>query len=326
MANIPEGATTASGEGDDLKRAILAAAETLGVPPERVGHTIDLSHFRSSAGGMVAKRTVKVIAWALPEGETASSVATQAPAARPKKDREPREAREPREPREDKAADAEPRERKPRERKPRERSSDDAPRREASDAGDLAETEASKAAQAWFATLVDLMGLKGTVVAKGNDHRVVLDVDVDRAGQLIGRRGSTLSAIRHLLKLALSSFGDFVIDVEIPDARGGDKEERRGKDRDDGGKRGGRHGGKRREERSDDGPRGEYPEAKLKAVGERAAEKAKSTGKSVTINLLLNSYDRRIIHVAVQEIEGITSQSIVKDGKKYVQVLPDDED
>jgi len=309
MANIPEGVETATGEGDDLKRAILAAAESLGLPAERVGHTLDMSHFRNAGGGVVAKRTVKVIAWALPEGETAKSPATAS--AKP--------ARKPRKPRSDDEAPKKERSERS-ERRPSKPRSEERERRTA-DTGDLAETEASKAALAWFVKLVDLMGLEGTLQAKGNDERIVLDVDVNRAGQIIGRRGSTLSAIRHLLKLALSEHGDFIIDVEIPDSRDGDDKKSRS---DDGGSRGKRGGGRGRGRRSDDGPKGEYPEDKLQAVGKRAAEKAKSSGKPVTINLLLNSYDRRIIHVAVQEVDGISSQSIVKDGKKYVQVVPED--
>jgi predicted RNA-binding protein Jag len=42
----------------------------------------------------------------------------------------------------------------------------------------------------------------------------------------------------------------------------------------------------------------------------------------VTINLKLNSYDRRVIHVEVAEVDGVESQSVVKDDVKLVQVVP----
>ncbi len=311
MAKIPEGAKTASGEGQDVKAAVDAGAEALGIEPGRAGWTLDMEHFRNAAGGSVARQTVKVVVWEKSEEELA---AAPAPEKKPRKaapkDDAPRQERS--------RDDGAPR---------RERSrDDDGPKGrgrgrgrrddDRSDEGALEVTEAAKVAQAWFEELIGLMGLTGTIEAKGNDTRVVLDVDVDKAGRLIGRRGSTLAAVRHLLKLALDEHGDFIIDVEIPDARDSKPaSESKGKD---GGR--GRRGGRRRDE--DDRPRSEYPEDKLQAVGRRAAEKAVSSGKPVTINLLLNSYDRRIVHMASQEVDGVESQSVVKDGKKYVQVVP----
>lgn len=50
--------------------------------------------------------------------------------------------------------------------------------------------------------------------------------------------------------------------------------------------------------------------------------KAVETKKSITINIELNSYDRRIVHLAVAQVDGVSSQSSVKDGVKYVQVIP----
>jgi hypothetical protein len=66
-----------------------------------------------------------------------------------------------------------------------------------------------------------------------------------------------------------------------------------------------------------------YPEAKLRALARRAAEKAAETGKAITINLELNSYDRRIVHMEVAEIDGVGSRSEEReDGVKIIQVYP----
>lgn len=301
MSTIPEGASTVAGEGNDLRAAVMAAAEALGVEPARVGYKLDLSHFRNATGGSVARHTVKVVAWEKPEGEADTPVATPAP--------------------------------KPKARKPRANKDEAPPEVAVADAeGDLSETPAAVFAQGWMASLVEHMGLTGTVSAKGNDERVVLDIDVDKAGRLIGRRGVTLSAIRHILRLALEvgDFGTFTIDVEIPDSRdGGSKpKSERGErgDRDDGGRRG-RRRGRDRGDRGDRGePKGEYDEDKLRTIAERAAAKALETGRPITIKVKLNSYDRRIVHLAAGDVDGVATESVVKDGVKYVQVLPEDAD
>ena len=71
----------------------------------------------------------------------------------------------------------------------------------------------------------------------------------------------------------------------------------------------------------DRGPR--YSDDKLQALAARAAEKAIETQRSVTINLELNSYGRRVVHLAIAEIEGVSSASEERDGHKVVQVVPD---
>ena len=70
------------------------------------------------------------------------------------------------------------------------------------------------------------------------------------------------------------------------------------------------------------------PEEKLRALARRAAEKARESGQTITINLKLNSYDRRLVHLEVSEVEGVDSQSEEReeDGEvvKYIQVIPAD--
>ena len=67
-----------------------------------------------------------------------------------------------------------------------------------------------------------------------------------------------------------------------------------------------------------------YPEEKIKALARRAAEKALETGKTITINLELNSYDRRLVHVEVAEVDGVVSNSEEReDGTKVIQVAPE---
>lgn len=308
---IPEGARTVTVEGRDLVTALNNAAQELGVELARVGHKLDLSHFRSQTGTSVARSTVKIIAWekeAPAEAEEPSveenGVEKPAPAAKtPRAEKRERAERPPRE--------------KPRRKKEEEATELRAP--------EPTTTEASDYAQAWFAQLLEHMGVEGSVVGSGNEERVHLEVRAEKAGRIIGKRGATLGAIRHLLGLAIErKFGALTIDVDVDDRRGA-QEKAAAKERTEEGPR------RRRKPRGEEG-RGRrtekkaLPESKLRALARRAAEKALETGQTITINLELNSYDRRIVHVEVAEVEGVESRSEerVVDGRtvKYVQVSP----
>ena len=43
---------------------------------------------------------------------------------------------------------------------------------------------------------------------------------------------------------------------------------------------------------------------------------------TITIKLDLNSYDRRIVHLEISGIDGVSSKSEEKDGLKFIQVIP----
>jgi predicted RNA-binding protein Jag len=178
------------------------------------------------------------------------------------------------------------------------------------------------------------MDVQGDVSGTGDETRIHLAVTAERAGRIVGKRGSTLGSIRHLLSLALlNGFGDLVVDVDIADNRPrdnrsrGDRDDSRKRDRDDSRRRdrGGRErkrGG--RDRRRNDNER-TYPEDKLQALAQKAASKAVETGQTITINLLLNSYDRRIVHMEIAEIDGVSSSSEeTSDGTgKVIKVMPE---
>jgi predicted RNA-binding protein Jag len=379
MSGIPEGVTTANGEGIDLRSAIHDAAAKLGVSAGAIDHKIDLSHFRSANGSSMARSTVKIVAWARAGGAAAESEPSSSEASAPVSDASSAEApaeRAARPERRDREDRGERRDREDRgERRDRE---DRGERRDREDRGERREripaptttTAASEFAAAWFRDLTRLMDIPSTVTATGDDERVRIKVAAEGAGRLIGRKGTTLGAIRHILGLALSGLGSPIVDVDVDDPREdrGERREDRGERRDDrGGRderrdsrprddrgerrrddrgerrddRGGRddrrdsrprddRGDRRRDDRGDRGGRddrrekggGTYPEDKLQEIARRAAEKAVSTGKPITINLQLNSYDRRIVHLEIAEIKGVDSQSVIKDDVKYVQVVP----
>jgi predicted RNA-binding protein Jag len=177
---------------------------------------------------------------------------------------------------------------------------------------------------AWVEELLGLMDLEGEVKGGGDEEVVALEIDIkERAGRFIGRRGSTLSSIRHLLHVAIAGkFGDRRLEITIPDSRS-ERPSPPPSDRDD-----------RRRSRSGGGGGGggsERPrlsEEKLQALARRASERALETGQPVTIKVPLNSYDRRVIHMEISQIEGVESQSVDRpdeesDGnRKFLQIVP----
>jgi predicted RNA-binding protein Jag len=327
---IPEGVETVKAEGKDLARAVAAAAESMGVDEKRVEFKLDLDHFRSSTGTSVSKRTVAIIAWDSPKSDEELEAESGKKPAKKKRTRKNDE-------------DDGGKKRRSRSRKDDDSSSDrdsdsdsdsdDRRSRSRSRSSknedgidpDLEETDASKFALEWFETLIDHMGIEGELKSGGDDERVQIWISAERAGRLIGKRGSTLGAIRHLLGLAVrKKFGDLTIDVDVADNRP-DKGKGRDRDRDDrkGGKKRGGRSRSRGGDRSGGSDRNRYPEDKLKALARRAAEKAAEEGKTITINLELNSYDRRIVHLEVAEIDGVESRSEEReDGVKIIQVAP----
>lgn len=377
--NIPEGATTVTAEAGDLKSAIASAAQQLGLLPAQVDYKLDMSHFRSATGVSLARSTVRIVAWGSGRALKVEEPREPKELREPKEPKEPKEPREPKEPKEPKqSTQDEVTEKRPK-RSPKAEpppveatpavAADPDPARSKPESLRGAEsnaTDASTFAQGWFSTLLDRMGVEGTATGTGSPDRVHLSVKAERAGRVVGKRGATLSSIRHILKLAIENrFGPMNdIDVDVGDDRpredrdsrpersaaprertrdggrterdGGRPEREGGRPERDGDRNGRsrpprRERGDRRDPRgrrdSRAGAQGRYPEEKLRALARRAAEKAIESGQTITINLELNSFDRRIVHVEIGEMEGVESQSEERTGPdgrivKYVQIIP----
>lgn len=362
--NIPEGTEPISVEGGDLKSALISASETLGCDAKNVAHKLDLSHFRNASGSMRPMRTVKIFAWQSEEDLSANIVSAPKREAR-SDDRGERPERKDRGDRPERSDRGDRPERKDRggrsergDRGGRGRDRDDRGGRNRDDRGgrggsrdrddrggrgrergerrerkgaEEGTTEASDFVAAWFVTLLGHMDLKGVVTGTGNDERIHVDIKIDgRAGRLIGRRGITLRGIRHLLGVTLARHhGEFLLDVDVDDDRpADDRKPRREASEDRGGRSRDRNRGRSRDREEE---KGRYPEDKIRALAARAADKAATTGQTITINLELNSYDRRLVHMEVAEHDGVASQSEEREVKdddgnvtitKYVQVIP----
>lgn len=125
--------------------------------------------------------------------------------------------------------------------------------------------------------------VKASYTQEGSDIMIDLDCG-DDYGVIIGRRGETLDAIQYLTRLAANRISKDYIRVSI-------------------------NVGNYREKR----------EKTLRELASKNAAKVLKYGRSVTFEPM-NPYERRIIHTAIQEIEGVTSHSVGADTDRRVVI------
>lgn len=142
--------------------------------------------------------------------------------------------------------------------------------------------------------LIDDMALEGLTVAKkeGSNDDVLITVDGDNAGVLIGHHGETLEAIQYLANLAANKkvagekreYVRVTVDVEGYRAK---------------------------------------REASLRALARRMSAKVIKNKKSVMLEPM-NPYERRIVHFEVQGIAGVSTNSIGSENNRRVVIFLDD--
>lgn len=125
-----------------------------------------------------------------------------------------------------------------------------------------------------------------TVSAAEVDGAIYLQLDGEKLGVVIGRRGETLDALQYLTSLAANTGNGYQkVTLNI---------------------------GNYREKR----------EQTLVSLAKRVSEQVLRTGRSRTLEPM-NPYERRIIHTAVQEIEGVVSNSVGEGSGRRVVVSPE---
>jgi len=182
---------------------------------------------------------------------------------------------------------------------------------------DEKELEACNAGKAWLQEVLEGMGLKGTIKAKmQSGEKVILNVDVDQAARLIGRRGETLNGVSELLVATMAdTFPGIVFHISVADKR-----DDRGDDRDRGDR--GRDRGDRGRDRDDRGGRtSERDEVALQGMARKMAERVLETGEAEQVRRTLNSYNRRIVHMTIKEIEGVGSRSLGEGNDKTIELF-----
>lgn len=152
----------------------------------------------------------------------------------------------------------------------------------------LNETNLYKETADYIKSIVLALGMeKCEITEKSNDEEIYFELDCgDDYGIIIGKRGETLDAIQYLARMMAnkgnSSYKRVAINV-------------------------GNYRAKREET--------------LKTLARKTATKAVRQGRNISLEPM-NPYERRIIHTAVQEVEGATSHSIGSDLDRRVVISP----
>jgi spoIIIJ-associated protein len=169
-----------------------------------------------------------------------------------------------------------------------ERASRSRPVREDSvDEDSMPVAEQAQVAADFVATLVEAIGFEATVAQTVDDDVVLLDVQGDQLGLLVGPKGVTLQAIEELARAVVQHESDghgarVRIDV------GGYKAKRR---------------------------------AALEAFTRKVAEQVIESGEEQELEPM-SSPDRKVVHDVAGEIEGVVTASEGEDPRRYVVIRP----
>jgi len=256
----PEGATTTTAEGDDIKGALAAASAELGVDASALNYEIDKSWFRNEAGSVVPRDTVRIVVWQRDPAEVA-----------------------------------------------------------------VLDDTAS-----WVKELLKNMEIDGEVSVTRRGDTVTVRIKCETAGRLVGRRGRTLQAVEHLLAQSVGAdYPDANFRIDVADTRKredrDDRGDRRGRDRDRG-DRGDRRGRGRGRDRDRGDRRDKKDDARnkrrLEDMAKKIAKRVSETGEAEVVRKELNSFDRRIIHVTIADIDGVGTRSIGEGNHKQIEIYP----
>jgi spoIIIJ-associated protein len=136
--------------------------------------------------------------------------------------------------------------------------------------------------------VLERMGLSADIDVKEEEDRIVLEIQTSDPDVIIGRKGQVVDALQHLLgKVVFRERGGekgkpFVVDA----------------------------GGYR-----------EKHVAKLQELASRMGRKALETGSVVEL-APMSPHDRRIVHMAIAEIPGLSSRSEGEGDDRHILVVP----
>ena len=131
------------------------------------------------------------------------------------------------------------------------------------------------------------LNIEGTAALVSEKEKIEINVSAKNSNEVIGKRGATIDAIQTLASAVANTGRDKYVRVVI------DCENYR-----------------------------ETREATLKRLAENLAQKAIRMEKKLRLEPM-NPYERRIIHSALSEYEGIKTQSEGKEPQRYIVVIPD---
>ena len=152
------------------------------------------------------------------------------------------------------------------------------------------ETNPADAAVAFLRDILAKMGVEDVeITVKEDEDTCALTLEGEDLGFIIGRRGETLDALQYLTSLVAnrveSAFRRVTVNV-----------------------------GNYREKR----------EKTLSSLARKSAIQAAKSGRKTSLEPM-NPYERRIIHTAVQKVEGATSYSVGSEPHRHVVIAPSED-
>jgi len=151
------------------------------------------------------------------------------------------------------------------------------------------ETLEFKEAKQTLERILSLLGIEATVVGQQEDDNVELTMKGAGAGILIGKKGSTLDAIQYIVNKVVTKNSTKKIKVHI-----------------------------------DTGNYRQRHNQSLVDLALRLGEKAKKTGKPITISPM-NPADRRVVHIALQNDRALKTKSKGEGLLKKIVIFPQKE-
>ena len=149
----------------------------------------------------------------------------------------------------------------------------------------LPEKDAAAAAVAFLEDVLKKMGVEQVAISiKEDGDNYAISLEGEDLGFIIGRRGDTLDALQYLTSLVANRVGGSYHRVSI-------------------------NIGNYREKR----------EKTLSGLARKAAIQAAKTGRNTSLEPM-NPYERRIIHTAVQKVDGATSYSVGSEPNRHVVI------
>ena len=169
-------------------------------------------------------------------------------------------------------------------------------------------------------TMLDYLGLEGTVKAEKRTGKINLLIASDDAGRIIGRKGQNLESLQTLVNRMMQK-GDAPCPKIYIDIDGYSSSSKRGRDRDRGerGDRDDRRSSRppRHQSRQDYEDRGESrprggesdKDDQLRQQALDSAKEVRRWGEPVTLPQM-NSHDRRIIHITLENEKDLVTESV----------------
>ncbi|MBR2338295.1 MAG: protein jag [Clostridia bacterium] len=148
----------------------------------------------------------------------------------------------------------------------------------------------AEAAVAFLKKVLATMGVTQVeITVKEENNHCTLSLEGEDLGFIIGRRGETLDALQYLTSLVANRVENAYYRVSL-----------------------------------DIGNYREKREGTLTSLARRHANQAAKNGRKTSLEPM-NPYERRIIHTAVQQVEGATSWSVGSEPNRHVIIGPSDD-